>query len=213
MRKKEFELTIFQSTRALFGLFLSPFIILSLTFLGAEINSFIIPLLLIVLFFFIYYHFVVGYLTIIVSEEKMEFNWTEKMFFNFKEIHSVNITEIKTIVIDNGEFIRKIKTSNRSIQIGTAKIQQKDAVKFIRELKNISKRNDAKIIDSWDEWFAKGYLKIAYRINTIILIIGGIVITTVIAKNGFNAKMIFLVLFLIPQMLLYGKQMKQKLKK
>lgn len=213
MRKKEFELTIFQSTRVLFGLFLSPFIILSSIFLGVEIHSFIIPVSLIILFFFTYYHFVVGYLTIIVSEEKIEFNWTEKMFFNFKEIHSVDIAEIKIIVIDNGELIRKIKTSNRNINIGTTKIQQKDAVKFIRELKSISKRNDAKIIDSWDEWSDKGYLKIAYKINTIILISGAIVITIMIAKNGFNAKMTFLALFLIPQMLLYGKEMKQKLKK
>jgi hypothetical protein len=66
-------------------------------------------------------------------------------------------------------------------------------------------------MDSWDEWADKGYLKTAYRINNVILILSTILIlvSVFIIKRAFESMHLFFILLLIPQFVLYGRQMKK----
>jgi hypothetical protein len=90
------------------------------------------------------------------------------------------------------------------------KFQQKDAPKFIHKLAVLTKVNSVREIDSWDEWADKGYLKIAYGINTVVLVLTTVLVTVLIIRDGFDSRHLFLVLLFMPQLFLYGKQMKQK---
>lgn len=208
----KFELTIFRQSRVLIGLFLTPFALIGLLILGVELNSILIGLLLFAFYLFTIYYFVVGHLTITVDNGQLKFNWTKKLIFNYDNIQPVNINDINTIVIDSGQLLRKIVTKDRTIKINNAKVQQKDALKFIYELGILTKENNVREIDSWDEWADKGYIKTAYRINTVILVLALGLVTFAIINKGFNSRYLFLVLLFIPQLFLYGQQMKQKLK-
>lgn len=209
---QKFELTIFRQSRVLIGLFLTPFALIGLLILGAELKSILIGLLLFAFYLLTIYYFVVGHLTITIDNGQLKFNWTNKLIFNYDNIEPLNIRDINTIVIDNGQLLRKIITKERTIKINNAKVQQKDALKFIYELGILTKENNVREIDSWDEWDDKGYIKTAYRINTVILVLATILVTFVIFKKGFNSRHLFLVLLFIPQLFLYGQQMKQKIK-
>ena len=209
---QKFELTIFRQSRVLIGLCLTPFALIGLLILGAELNSILIGLLLFAFYLLTIYYFVVGHLTITVDNGQLKFNWTKKLIFNYDNIQPVNINDINTIVIDSGQLLRKIVTKDRTIKINNAKVQQKDALKFIYALGILTKENNVREIDSWDEWADKGYIKTAYRINTVILVLGSGFVTFAIIKTGFNSRHLFLVLLFIPQLFLYGQQMKQKLK-
>ena len=209
---QKFELTIFRQSRVLFGLFLTPFALIGLIILGAELKSFFIGLLLFTFYLLTIYYFVVGHLTITVDNGQLKFNWAKKLIFNYDNIQPININDIKTIVIDNGQLLRKIVTNDRTIKINNAKVQQKDALKFIYELSVLTKENNVREIDSWDEWADKGYIKTAYRINTVILVLAAGLVTFTILNKGFNSQHLFLVLLFIPQLFLYGQQMKQKIK-
>ncbi len=209
---QKFELTIFRQSRVLIGLFLTPFALIGLLILGAELNSILIGLLLFAFYLLTIYYFVVGHLTITVDNGQLKFNWTKKLIFNYDNIQPVNINDINTIVIDSGQLLRKIVTKDRTVKINNAKVQQKDALKFIYELGILTKENNVREIDSWDEWADKGYIKTAYRMNTVILVLATVLVTFAIFKTGFNSRHLFLVLLFIPQLFLYGQQMKQKLK-
>jgi len=98
------------------------------------------------------YYFSVGNLEIIIeNNEEMIFEWKNKFIFNYKQIPLVKISDIQTIVVDRNQFIRKIKTHNRTVFINNSKIQSKDAEKFMLRLKNIAVKYDIKIINSWME--------------------------------------------------------------
>jgi hypothetical protein len=209
---QKFELTIFRQSRVLIGLFLTPFTLIGLLILGAELNSILIGLLLFAFYLLTIYYFVVGHLTITIDNGQIKFNWTKKLIFNYENIQPININDINTIVIDSGQLLRKIVTKDRTIKINNAKVQQKDALKFIYKLGVLTKDNNVREIDSWDEWADKGYIKSAYRINTVILVLATALVTFAIFKNGFNYRHLFLVLLFMPQIFLYGQQMKQKIK-
>ncbi len=209
---QKFELTIFRQSRVLLGLFLTPVALIGLLILGAELNSILIGLILFAIYLLTLYYFIVGHLTITVDNGQLKFNWTRKLIFNYDNIQPINIADIKTIVIDNGQLLRKIITNDGTIKINNAKVQQKDSLKFIYELGVLTKENNVREIDSWDEWADKGYIKTAYRINTVILVLATVLVTFAILKKGFNSRHLFLVLLFIPQLFLYGQQMKQKIK-
>jgi hypothetical protein len=209
---QKFELTIFRQSRVLLGLFLTPVALIGLLILGAELNSILIGLILFAIYLLTLYYFIVGHLTITVDNGQLKFNWTRKLIFNYDNIQPINIADIKTIVIDNGQLLRKIITNDGTIKINNAKVQQKDSLKFIYELGVLTKENNVREIDSWDEWADKGYTKTAYRINTVILVLATVLVTFAILKKGFNSRHLFLVLLFIPQLFLYGQQMKQKIK-
>jgi len=209
---QKFNLTIFRQSRVLFALFLFPVIFVSLILLGAKLNNFIIGILLFVVYLFVAYYYVVGYLTISIDNEQIKFSWNKKFIFNYTEINSIRISDINTVVIDNGQLIRKINTNLKTIKINNTKIQQKDASKFLSQLNILIEHNNIRVIDSWDEWYEKGYLKTAYRINTVILFLTAIIVTYTIITRGFKFNQLFMISLFFPQLFLYGKQMKYKLK-
>ncbi len=209
---QKFELTIFRQSRVLLGVFLTPVALIGSLILGAELNNVFIGLILFAVYLLTVYYFVVGHLIIAIDNSELKFNWTRKLIFNYDNIEPINIADIKTIVIDNGQLLRKIITTDRTIKINNAKVQQKDAPEFIYELGVLTKENNVREIDSWDEWADKGYIKTAYRINTFLLLSTTVVVTSFIIMKGFNSRHLFLVLLFIPQLFLYGKQMKQKIK-
>ncbi len=143
----------------------------------------------------------------------MIFKWKKKLIFNCSEIEAIPTKEIKTVVIDQHQLLRKIITSDREINISNGKLLMKDSQKFINLLRSIIRQNDGREIDSWDVWQEKGYLKWALRINTLIIILMvGIIMTFAVIK-GFDKippASLFMLVFLLPQMLLYQRQMKEK---
>jgi hypothetical protein len=209
---EQFQITIFKQSRVLLILFFFPTSLLTAIFIGFSIDIRIINIITPILFLgvvgFGLYYFSVGHLTVKLKENNLEFEWDKKVFFNYKEIEPVEIDNIETLVIDQNQFLRKIIEKERTIRINNRKIQKKDSKKFIDFL---TQNTNARVVDSWDVWNEKGWLKTAYRINTIILIsFIGIVIFTIL--KGFNIRLLLYAPLLISQLFLYQMQMKGKKK-
>lgn len=66
--------------------------------------------------------------------------------------------------------------------------------------------------DSWDGWKERGWLKIAYRVNFLILIIVIGIEITFITLKGFNSKLLLFIPLVLSQLLLSHIQMKNKQK-
>ncbi|WBV61110.1 hypothetical protein PFY12_03075 [Chryseobacterium camelliae] len=209
---KEYNITIFGKKRILLSLFLAPIFFIISIFIGAEFNSLIFPFLFLIIIFFIIYYFVVGNLKIKINDKnELFFEWDKKIIFNYKPIDPIRIDSIKTIILDEGNLLRKIKTDTHIIHINNAKIMTKDADAFISKLKNDANKFDIKIIDSWDELAEKGYLKIAYVLNSWLLILSILLSIFFTILRGFNPFSLSVLLLFIPQMILYNKQMKKKI--
>ncbi|KQT22391.1 hypothetical protein ASG31_03425 [Chryseobacterium sp. Leaf404] len=160
------------------------------------------------------YYYSVGKLQIVIENEKiLVFIWSRKNFFNYKKLPSVQIKDIRTIVLDNGEFLKKIRTENQTIYINNSKIDRKNIKKLILKLQEITKNENLKIIDSWDEVAEKGLIKIAYKINLLILLFSTVVIIIFSILKELNPASFAVFLLIIPQIILYHKQMKNKLDK
>jgi len=205
-----YNITIFKQSRILISLFLLPVLLLISLFIGAEIHSFIIPILFLIISFLLIYYFIVGHLIITIKNDKLIFDWKRKLIFNYKHIQCINISDIKTVVLD-GEFLRKIKTDNIIIYINNSKIKPKDANEFIAKLKTYKDKYGIEIIDSWDEFARNGYLRIAYIFNSILIIVSIILIITISILKGFKPVSLSLLLLFIPQMILYRQQMRDKI--
>ena len=136
--------------------------------------------------------------------------------FNYQEIPNIEITDINRLVIDNGQIIRKIATNQKDISLGNYKpnkILKCDSQEFIKFLN--SEVDNKKIIDSWDIWIEKGYLKLAYKINTFIVTsIIGVLVVFILVKglNKIPPTSFFMLIFLLPQLIMYQKLMKNKTK-
>ena len=211
---KQFELTIFRQSRVLLIVLFFPISLLTAIFIGLTINipilNIITPFLFLGLFGFGLYYFAVGHLTVTQKEKTLEFTWTKKAIFKYNDISPIEIDKIETLVIDQNELLKKIITQDRVVKINNSKIYKKDSAKFIDFL---TKNSNARVIDSWDVWDEKGWLKTAYRINTIILTsFIGIVVIYIILK-GFNSRLLLFTPLLISQLFFYQLQMKSKKKK
>jgi hypothetical protein len=208
---EKFEITVFRQSRVLLGLFLTVLAFMGCIILSAELKNPLVGLLVFVIFLLIVCYFVVGNLTICIDNEELKFNWRKKLLFNYKDIEPINLSEIKKLVIDNGIFLRKIKTIDKTIRINNAKILYKDAGRLISRLRTLTKVNHVRIIDSWDEWKEKGFIRIAYTINSTILVLAFLVVTVFIVFKGFDSRQLLIVLLIAPQLYLYGRQMKEKI--
>lgn len=206
---QEYNITIFRQSRILLCLFLLPVIFLTAIFIGAETNSLIISVLFIIMSILLVYYYIVGSLKITATGNELFFEWKKKFMFNYKPIKPIKINDIKTIILDEECLLRKIKTHDTVIYINNSKIKSEEAEKFINRLKNDVK-NEVRIIDSWDEFAEKGYLRLAYRINSIIIITSIVIIIIFTILKGFNPVSLSILLLFIPQMILYQKQMKDK---
>jgi hypothetical protein len=209
---RTFKLTIFRQSRVLFGLFLLPIALIGFLLLGLQLGSFILGILFFVCYLFLYYYFTVGQLTISIDNEQLHFSWTKKIVFNYKEVESLNLADIKTIVIDNGQFLRKLITADKTVYINTTKVKPFDNFKLIYFLQAFARKNNVRVINSWREWADKGYLKTAYRINFAVIIIALVIVAFFIARKGFSSGQLLFFLLFIPQLILYGQQMKLEIK-
>lgn len=210
---QKFQITIFRQSRVIAALLLTPIVLLLFLIIAARYNMFLIPFFLFIVYLLLIIYFVKGSLTIIIEDGILVFQWKRKLIFNFNPINAVPLKEIKSIILDNGKFLRKIKTAENTILINTTKIAVKDADRFISVLRSEIRKYDAKILNSWDEVEEKGFLKIAYIISSIILYLSILIVLVFILLKGFRTNLLFVVILLIPQLILYRQQMKESLKK
>lgn len=214
---KNYKLTIFNQSRVVTIVFLLPIILLGSLFTGLELMQksyfWIVSIPMFAGLSGLIYYFAKGDLIVDFDDETLRFTWKKKLIFNYDAIEPISVKDIKTVVIDQGELLRKIITSDREINISNGKLLMKDSQKFIALLHSTIKQNGGRIIDSWDVWQEKGYLKWALRINTVVIVsVAGLIVAFGIFK-GFDKippASFFMLIFLLPQMLLYHKQMKEK---
>jgi hypothetical protein len=153
------------------------------------------------------YYFVIGHLCITYIDGTLEFDWKRKYLFNYKKIVPIRLSEIQKVVIDNHGFaLKRIITANRNIPLNSG--YHKDSLEFNKILRN---ETNATKIDSWDVWKDKGWLHIAYRINSILLIVVTIIVVLYLTKKGFESHLLLYMIFPFSQMLLFRQQMKGKL--
>ncbi|WP_338732028.1 hypothetical protein [Mangrovimonas cancribranchiae] len=214
---KSYELTIFNQSRVITVVFLFPVILLGSLFAGLELMPksyfWIVSIPMFAGLSGLIYYFAKGDLIVDFDDETLLFNWKKKLIFNYDAIEPIPVKDIKTVVIDQGELLRKIITSDREVKISNGKLLMKDSQKFIAFLRSSISQNGGRVIDSWDVWQEKGYLKWALKINTVIIIsIVGIIVAFGVIK-GFDKippASFFMLVFLLPQILLYQRQMKEK---
>ncbi len=167
--------------------------------------------LIVLLFYFSY-----GRLNVTYENETLHFEWQKKLLFNYAEISDFTVNEIKRLVIDQGQVLRKIMTDKTEISLGNNRpnnVFKSDSQEFIDFLTHQVEKKE--IVDSWDIWVEKGYLKWALRINTIIILgVIGLLGFFAVTK-GFDkipSASFFMLIFFLPQIFLYQKQMKNKIK-
>ena len=160
-------------------------------------------------------YYTVGRLIVTFENNKLKFDWNNKLIFKYRNIPTIEISEIKSIVLDNqGQILRKILTDDKEIVLGHGnpnKLFKSDSQKFISFL--TSEIKNLKILDSWDVWAEKGYLIWALRINTTILVLGILLMIVFIIAKGFDSRHLLMLIFILPQLILYQLQMKTKTKK
>ncbi|WP_157609323.1 hypothetical protein [Psychroflexus torquis] len=214
---KSYKLTIFNQSRVITIVFLLPVILLGSLFAGLEFMPkgyfWIVSIPMFAGLSGLIYYFAKGDLIVDFNDETLIFKWKKKLIFNYSAIEAIPAKEIKTVVIDQHQLLRKIITSDREINISNGKLLMKDSQKFINLLRSIIRQNDGRAIDSWDVWQEKGYLKWALRINTVVIVsVVGLIAAFGVIK-GFDKippASFFMSIFLLPQMLLYHRQMKEK---
>lgn len=209
---KTFELTIIKESRALIAVFTSPLIAIATIIIKLKLDSFILAGLSLLIILYLVYYFLASDLTVTIDEGVINFEWTNKLFFNYQPIPPVAESDIEKVVVDKGEFLRKIITADRIIKLGTNKIWTKDSKQLISYFELQSKVSKLKIVDSW-ETIPKKRLLLFQRLNGIILVLAVGFFIFLLLFKGFQPKMLFLFLFCIPQVVSYGQQMKDAIKK
>ncbi len=192
---------------------LLPFCILLSAKLELILFKIIIPILILGIVITLLYYFSFGQLRITLNDRKLDFEWKEKPVFNFKKYNSILIDDIKKVIVDQG-IIVKIKTDNTEMEIRgiNSEYIKSDHTDSLELLKLLEKEINIKPIDSWDVWNERGWLKIAYRINFLILISVILIVITYIILKGFNSKLLLLIPLVLSQLIFSYFQMKSKLK-
>lgn len=214
---KKYKLTIFNQSRVIAIVFLLPISFLSSLFIGLELMSknyfWVVSIPVFLVLSGLMYYFTKGDLNVEFDEKYLIFKWKRKLFFNYPAIESIAVKEIKTIVVDQNQLLKKIITSDRVLKISNGKLLMKDSQKFINLLVSIINQNGGRMIDSWDVWKEKGFFRIAYLINSFVLVSVLLVVIGFIAIKGFDNRLLFFIPLSISQLFLYRGQMKEKLKK
>ncbi|SDX59011.1 hypothetical protein [Aequorivita viscosa] len=188
--------------------------------LSSQIDNSILQLVITALgiigLFGILFYFSYGRLNVSCKNDTLHFEWQKKLLFDYAKIPDIKLNEIKCLVIDQGQILRKIITDKVEITLGNNRpnnVLKSDSQAFINFLSK--EIQDKEIIDSWDIWVEKGFLKWALRINTMILIVVIGILGFFAVTKGFEKippASFFMLIFLLPQMILYQKQMKSKIK-
>ena len=209
----EYRIKVIKQKRLLISILLVsiilPFCFLIPTQFELIIWKITVPILTVGILGILLFYFTVGDLRITLENRKLDFHWERKPILNFKEYNSIGIDKITTIIVEQGIFLRKLKTKDSVIELGGIKSKNTDSLKL---LKVLQAETSVKPKDSWDVWKERGWLTIAYRINLFILIIAfGIVITFIILK-GFDSKLLLFIPLCLSQLIFSHLQMKSKLK-
>ncbi len=218
---KKYSILIFKQSRVLisilaFAIFFIPILLLP-THIENSVLQFTVTIIGQLSLITILTYFTYGRLNVTYEYDKLHFAWKRKLLFNYNDIPDIAVNEIKRLVIDEGKILRKIITSDHEISLGNNRpnnIFRSDSQDFINFLK--ARKPDIETIDSWDIWVIKGYLKWALRVNTIILIFVAGMLGFYVVTNGFDKippASFSMLIFLIPQLFLYQKQMKKKINK
>ncbi len=216
---KTFNIIIYKQYRILLSLLIFIILLFPILLLPTHIDNGLIQLTVtifgIIGLIVLLRYFSVGRLFVTREDNKLKFKWDRKLIFKYREIPTTELSDIKSIVLDNqGQILRKILTDNKEITLGHGnpnKWFKSDSQDFIRFLTTEIK--DLEIKDSWDIWAEKGYLKWALRINTAILILGILIVTVFIILKGFDSRHLLMLIFILPQLILYQIKMKTKMKK
>lgn len=202
------------------SIFAFAILFLPVLLLPSHIDNSILQLVVTILgiigLFGLLFYFSYGRLNVTYHNKRLHFEWQPKLLFNYPKIPDIELNEIKRLVIDQGQVLRKIVTDRTEITLGNNRpnnVFKSDSQVFIDFLiKNIQNKE---IIDSWDIWVEKGYLKLALRINTALLFGAIGLLGFFAATKGFDKippASFFMLIFFLPQIFLYQKQMKNKIK-
>ena len=208
--KQTFELTITNQKRVITALLLFPFVFFGVLVISSKFNpgigflSFLTSMLLL-------WYFVIGKLIVSIENEKINFQWKKKVIFNYNNIQSLNESDIEKVIIDKGQFLRKIITKDRIINLSTSKLKPIDSYKLISYFNQRSKTQNIEIKNSWETINPKT-LKILYAITWIIIVISILILIVVCVLKGFKPKMLF-VIGAIPILLVYAQQIERAIKK
>ena len=208
--EQKFELTITNQRRVITSIILLPFVLLASIVIGVETSSFL-GILSFAAFIPLAYYFVVGNLTLTIRNGVIRFHWKKKLIFNYSDIENLKESEIEKVIIDQGEFLRKIVAGNRVVEISTSKLNPKDSANLILYFFEITKTENIEIKNSWENIPLKR-LKIFYALNFVAVGATLIILITVMIIKGYNPKM-FLILGVVPGLILFGKQIRNAIDK
>ena len=105
--KQTFELTITNKKRVIISLLVFPFVIIGVLFISSKFNPGIGFLSFLASIFLICY-FVIGKLNLSIENDEIYFEWGKKLFFNYNDIPNLNESDIEKVIVDNGQFLRKL---------------------------------------------------------------------------------------------------------
>ena len=155
------------------------------------------------------YYFAFGKINITYADKKLNFKWKKKPIFNFKEYQTITTDEITTIIVEEGIYLRKIKTKNSQVELGGIKSKNEDSLKL---LKLLMIETNVEPQDSWDVWKERGWLTTFYWINLVVLIIASGIVVTYITLKGFDSKLLLFIPLCLSQLIFGHLQMKSKVK-
>ena len=168
----EFELLVNRQYRVVIGILVFGVSMPGLLVLARKIDTpnmkILIPLLLLLSLIYLLYKFVSGKLIIRYWNNKLDFKWRRRMLFERKDIEPVSISDIKTLVIDEERFLRKIITVDRIIEINNGKSKKNDFHLFLKKLIEIVEENNGRVIDSKQDSSEKGYDDLSFHLTIML---------------------------------------------
>lgn len=170
---QRFELTVIRQTRYFFGILLVSVSGSLLLFLGANLETpiqkilipiFLLGVLIAVLYFIIFCKIVLNY-----SFDKISLEKRKRFMVENKEIEPINVNEIKTLVVDEGKYLRKIITDDRIVEINNVGSKENEFRLFIHKLSRIVEKNNGRVINSKQYRETKGYDDFSFHLIIIFI--------------------------------------------
>ena len=168
---QRFELNVIRQTRYIFGILLISVSAPLFLYIGANlempIQKIIIPIflfgvLIAVLYFTIFRKIVLNY-----SFDKIRLEPIKRFMVDNKEIEPINVNEIKTLVVDEGKYLRKIITDDRVVEINNVGSKENEFRMFIDKLSRIVEKNNGRVINSKQYQETKGYNDFSFHLIII----------------------------------------------
>ena len=174
--KQSIKLKVGNTTRGLIFIFVIASSLPFLIWLIAVNESLILlflGLILIVIINLLAFYAYSSWLNITIDKEKLTFSHDYKAYFTFAPVPEIKYKDIYTIVVnrehnlDEGRLY-KIKTDKGSYRIQVLMQKGADSNYLMSCLIAFSK--NAKVIDTWDEWNLRGWLRPTYYISSVLLL-------------------------------------------